>query len=576
MAAAGLNVQAPTASAAPEPAGATPANATRTSDSDTALTYSEGWIRQSNASAGGGTLHVTGKEDSRVVHEFTGVSVKVFTKKGPRAAILDVYLDGEKTRSFDTYAPTHEYGVLAYEVADLPLGTHTIEIRHSGRTNPAALPGSFVHLDHIDTTDRPGVQAYADLGFGMFVHYGINTYNGHTGHTGNPREYPSTLFHPSDFDPDQWASAAEAAGMRYLIYTVKHHYGWTGYPTAYGDDPRYNIATSSAPQLDTLKETVQAAREHNLVPVIYYSSWDRYNYVIDGNNRNPSYTEFVKNQLDEMLSGEYGDIPVLWMDISDHLTDAQNTEITTHAKRLRPGITVVLNKPSTAPAGADIRNYESNEGPGADAIHPATTDRSTSIGTDVCPTGEVAGWWAFDESFDPQCKGWTRDGTLAMRAGLNARNSTFGLNVPPGPSGRLSPAAEKYLRSLAPADDRDRRISYSPGWHYGSATGAHLDTLRYAGRAGASASYNFTGTSVSVETKLGPGAGIMDILIDGTKVASFDSWSPRHVDRAIAYETQRLAPGLHTVEIVATGTRNPQSTGSLVHLDSIQHFNQPS
>jgi len=580
--AAGLTPGPWTSPATAQPAG--PANAQRAGNpGGPQPTYSAGWMTQDNVSASGNTLAYTGQAGASARYTFTGVSVKVFTKMGPGAGIMDVYLDGAKVRSFDTYAPTHRYGVVAYETSDLALGTHTIEVRRANRVNPNASAGGYVHLDHIDTTDRPGAQAFADLAFGLFVHHGINTYTGVAGGQSNPRNEPSTAYRPTDFSPGQWASAAQEAGMRYLIYTVKHHSGWSGYPTAYGDTPRYDVTTSSTPNLDPLARTVAAARQYGLTPVLYYSCWDKYNFYnlsATGGNDNDQHVEFVKNQLTELLDGRYGDIPVLWMDICDERQPGKGfasterlAEIVAHAKQVRPGLVVVTNVSGTAPPLADLRNYESDEAPQAGSLHPATTDRSTTIGGDtVCATGPTGGWWVFGNTFNPICKGWTRDRALTQRAFLNERNSTYGLNVPPGPNGRLAPGAEAFLRSLAPADDRSGSIVYTGSWNQRAEAPAYRGTLMSSSSRAAKATYTFTGTSVAIETKLGPGSGIMDIHIDGVLVASFDSWSPSELHRAIAYQDDRLSPGQHTVTVTPTERQNPNSAGKAVHVDSIQGF----
>lgn len=42
-------------------------------------------------------------------------------------------------------------------------------------------------------------------------------------------------FNPTRFNPEQWAQAAKAAGMRYAIFTTKHHDGFNMFNTAYSD-----------------------------------------------------------------------------------------------------------------------------------------------------------------------------------------------------------------------------------------------------------------------------------------------------------------------------------------------------
>ena len=38
-------------------------------------------------------------------------------------------------------------------------------------------------------------------------------------------------FNPAKFDPAKWAAAAKAAGMRYVVFTTKHHDGFSMFDT---------------------------------------------------------------------------------------------------------------------------------------------------------------------------------------------------------------------------------------------------------------------------------------------------------------------------------------------------------
>jgi alpha-L-fucosidase len=62
-----------------------------------------------------------------------------------------------------------------------------------------------------------------------------------------------TTFNPVDFDPARWADAAAYAGMRYVVFTTKHHDGFsmfdtrqtdyriTGEKTPFSSHPRANV-----------------------------------------------------------------------------------------------------------------------------------------------------------------------------------------------------------------------------------------------------------------------------------------------------------------------------------------------
>ena len=53
-----------------------------------------------------------------------------------------------------------------------------------------------------------------------------------------------TTFNPSKFNPEAWAAAAKEAGMKYMVFTTKHHDGFSMFDTKYTD---YKITDKGTP-----------------------------------------------------------------------------------------------------------------------------------------------------------------------------------------------------------------------------------------------------------------------------------------------------------------------------------------
>lgn len=141
-----------------------------------------------------------------------------------------------------------------------------------------------------------------------------------------------TTFNPVDFDPERWAEAAKEAGMKYVVFTTKHHDGFCMFDTKYTDykitDP--GCPFSSDPKANITKEIFDAFRGQGLWAGAYFSKpdwhcdeyWDPYFPPMDRNvNYDPDaypdkwekYVQFTQNQIMELCS-DYGNLDILWLD----------------------------------------------------------------------------------------------------------------------------------------------------------------------------------------------------------------------------------------------------------------------
>ncbi|MFT4202606.1 MAG: alpha-L-fucosidase [Chitinophagaceae bacterium] len=141
-----------------------------------------------------------------------------------------------------------------------------------------------------------------------------------------------TTFNPVDFDPDKWAAAAADAGMKYVVFTTKHHDGFNMFDTKYSD---YKVTSNkdpfhTNPKSNIAKEVFSAFRKKDFMVGAYFSKpdwhsddyWWRY---FPPSSRNPSYDpkkhpekwnafkQFVYNQIEELAS-DYGSLDILWLD----------------------------------------------------------------------------------------------------------------------------------------------------------------------------------------------------------------------------------------------------------------------
>lgn len=168
-------------------------------------------------------------------------------------------------------------------------------------TLPLSAYSQSENLASVQPSDE--VKAYMDLKFGMFIHFGVNTYTDQEWTDGT---VPVSVYQPEELDTDQWCEMAKKAGMKYIIFTAKHHDGFCNWNTQYTG---YSVKSTSLKR-DVLKELAASCRKYGLKLGLYYSLWDRHESSYTDQYE---YTQFMKNQLGELLSG-YGDILMIWFD----------------------------------------------------------------------------------------------------------------------------------------------------------------------------------------------------------------------------------------------------------------------
>ena len=169
-----------------------------------------------------------------------------------------------------------------------------------------------------------------DLGSGMFIHWSMDSQLGMViSHSlvGASEEYcqryfnelPKT-FNPEEFDPYKIAIQAKLAGMKYIVFTAKHHSGFCMWDTK---TTEFNIINTPYGK-DILKAYVEGVRKAGLAVGFYYSPEDfkfLYDHGIEVRRRGveiesetqQKYDDLIRRQTRELFSN-YGKIDVLFID----------------------------------------------------------------------------------------------------------------------------------------------------------------------------------------------------------------------------------------------------------------------
>ncbi len=176
--------------------------------------------------------------------------------------------------------------------------------------------GNYAEIDPGDTPEQivkkaseiaPSKRqlAWQDLELTAFVHFGMNTFTNRE--WGDGTEDPA-WFNPTAFDAEQWVNTAQAAGMKMIIVTAKHHDGFCLWPSAFT-----NHSVQSSPWKngtgDIVGEVAEACHNGGIKFGVYLSPWDRH----EPSYGTGQYNDHFVNQLTELLTN-YGKVDEVWFD----------------------------------------------------------------------------------------------------------------------------------------------------------------------------------------------------------------------------------------------------------------------
>lgn len=325
------------------------------------------------------------------------------------------------------------------------------------------------------------MQWWRDAKLGLFVHWGPyclygGVYNGYQQRRGGAEwimnrckipcmEYraKASTFNPVNFDAEQLVLMAKEAGMKYIIFTTKHHDGFAMFKS---DASRFNIVDYTSFKRDVVDELAQACRKHHMKLGFYYSQsqdwcnpggatirklmkegWANPDSVEidaftaahggawDYQQRSRSFNDYfyavALPQIKELLS-RYGDVAVMWFDTPYSINKKQAAEVMAELARYPQ---IILNDRLKRP---DIYgDYKTPEGliPKMEDIKGADWETCMNIGSS----------WGY-KSWENQWK--SSEQIIRNLITIAARGGNYLLNVGPDPQGEIPEEAQERLRAL--------------------------------------------------------------------------------------------------------------------------------
>ncbi len=254
-------------------------------------------------------------------------------------------------------------------------------------------------------------------------------------------------FNPKDFEPEQWAQAAEHAGMKYIVFVTKCHDGFSMFRTRQSTycitDPSCPFHTN--PRANITKCVMDAFREKGFVAGLYFSmpDWHHPDYedpslprVLGflpnyGINQNPAkwqrYIDFTHGQVEELMT-DFGPIDILWLD--GCCGDGWDIpKLAAMARSHQPGMLVVHRG-----AGGRYENYRTPE--------QQFPDRALPYPWETCLT--MGDYWAYNPNdyYKPARE------LIHILVEIVCKGGNLLLDIGPDADGRLPAAALDRLREI--------------------------------------------------------------------------------------------------------------------------------
>ena len=250
--------------------------------------------------------------------------------------------------------------------------------------------------DDVRTRRATSLQEFRNDHFGLFIHFGVYSKLGgvwkgeqipyygeqimnHARITVPEYEAVAREFNPTDFDADEIVLLAKNAGMKYIVFTTKHHDGFCMFDTQTTD---YDIVDFTPYGKDIVKELADACHRHGMKLGFYYSLPDwHYPHGIprlepDSTTNcteyvnqvyspleiiTPELEDYIVAQITELLTN-YGEIYTMWFDMG-LVTPEQSRRFRETVKKLQPQCLIngrIMNNMGdymTLPDNGDVSSY---------------------------------------------------------------------------------------------------------------------------------------------------------------------------------------------------------------------------
>ncbi len=528
---------------------------------------------------------------------FSGAGVQVFSYKAPTQGTMRVMLDGVAS-NVNLYNSIAAFQQQVFEVTGLPSGHHTIRLEWTGRADRnAKRTQNQVNVDAIRVLALPpaaptNLQAtltdatQVDLSWDAVTGAaGYNVYRSES--AGGP--YTKVTDTPVADTTYADTSTAEDTTYYYVVRAVDDAGQESDNSAEATISTVYPAPAAPANLQGTAASDTQVDLSWDAVPSTHVVGYNVYRSDSETgtysklNGASPE-TGTTYSDTTAAASTSYWYVVRAVDDLGQESADSNKVNVTTPAapSAVGPGI-YEENDPAVALVGGSWRVLAaSTESGGSWAINATAGEYAelSFIGrrigwlTRVAPGLGIVDVYIDDSleaTVDLYSASVQHEKLVFEKEGLSEGSHTIKLvatgNKNPNSGGRYASLDAFVVQSLY--QENDPAVALVGGsWRVLAASTESGGSWAINATAGEYAELSFIGRRIGWLTRVAPGLGIVDVYIDDSLEATVDLYSASVQHEKLVFEKEGLSEGSHTIKLVATGNKNPNSGGRYASLDA--------
>jgi spore germination protein YaaH len=160
---------------------------------------------------------------------------------------------------------------------------------------------------------------------------------------------------------------------------------------------------------------------------------------------------------------------------------------------------------------------------------------------------------------------WSRDGAAFVGLAMGVPSASLAVSLQPGHAYRFAVRARDRAGNVGGwtagstvrsslVQETAAPFAYGDDWRTGESAHYSGRFDRFSSTAGAAARYTFTGRAIAFVTTRGPDRGVVRIFLDGSLVATVDTYATSLGFRYVAWSRTWASAGTHTLKLVVAGT----------------------